>query len=106
MRGKGKTVICAASTGIAALLLPGGRTSHSHFGIPVPVHNDSMSKVAKHSQSADILRDVDLIIWDEVLMQHKFCFEVVHQLLCDMRSVSDNGLLFAGVPVVLGGDFA
>jgi hypothetical protein len=23
-----------------------------------------------------------------------------------MRSVSDNGLLFAGVPVVLGGDFA
>jgi hypothetical protein len=68
MRGKGKTVIYAASTRIAALLLLGGRTSHSHFGILVLVHNDSMSKVAKHSQSADILRDVDLIIWDEVLM--------------------------------------
>ena len=28
-RSKGKTVLCVASTGIAALLLPNGRTSHS-----------------------------------------------------------------------------
>lgn len=38
-------------------------------------------------------------------MQHKYCFEVVHRLFVDLRSVTDD-LLFGGVPVVLGGDFA
>jgi hypothetical protein len=37
-------------------------------------------------------------------MQHKYCFEVVHRLLTDLRSVTDD-ILFGGVPVILGGDF-
>jgi hypothetical protein len=38
-------------------------------------------------------------------MQHKYYFEVVHRLLVDLRSVIDD-ILFGGVPVILGGDFA
>ena len=38
-------------------------------------------------------------------MQYKYCFEVVYRLLTDLRSVTDD-LLFGGVPVILGGDFA
>ena len=38
-------------------------------------------------------------------MQHKYCFEVVHRLLVDLRSVSDD-TLFGGIPCLLGGDFA
>jgi ATP-dependent DNA helicase PIF1 len=38
-------------------------------------------------------------------MQHKYCFEVVHRLLVDLRSIIDD-ILFGGVPVILGGDFA
>jgi hypothetical protein len=38
-------------------------------------------------------------------MQHKYCFEVVHRLIVDLRSVADD-VLFGGVPIVLGGDFA
>ena len=38
-------------------------------------------------------------------MQHKYCFEVVHRLMVDLRSVADD-VLFRGVPVILGGDFA
>ena len=38
-------------------------------------------------------------------MQHKYCFEVVHRLLADVRSVSED-VLFGGVPVLLGGDFS
>jgi hypothetical protein len=40
-----------------------------------------------------------------VLIQHKYCFEVVHRLLVDLLSVEDD-VLFGGIPVVLGGDFA
>ena len=38
---KGKIVLCVASSGIAALLLPGGRTSHSRFKIPIVIHETS-----------------------------------------------------------------
>ena len=104
-RGKGKTVLCVASTGIAALLLPDGRTSHSQFRIPIELHESSVSGITKQSALAQIIQSADLIIWDEVPMQHKYCFEVVHRLLVDLRSVTDD-ILFGGVPVILGGDFA
>lgn len=104
-RGQGKTVLCVASTGIAALLLPDGRTSHSQFKIPIDLHEWSVSGITKQSMLAEVLRKADLIIWDEVPMQHKYCFEVVHRLLVDLRS-STHDVLFGGVPVILGGDFA
>ena len=33
-----KIVLCVTSTGLAALLLPGGRTAHSRFKIPILCH--------------------------------------------------------------------
>src|SRR5262249_37795964 len=96
---------CDASTGIAALLLPHRRTSHSQFRIPIELNESSISSISKNSDTAKFLRQVDLIIWDEVPMQHKYCFEVVHRLLVDLRSTTDD-ILFGGVPVILGGDFA
>lgn len=104
-RGQGRTVLCVVSTGIAALLLPNRRTSHSQFKIPIKLHESSVSSITKQSALAQLLRETDLIIWDEVPMQHKYCFEVVHRLLVDLRSVTDD-VLFGGVPVILGGDFA
>jgi len=105
LRSQNKNVLCVASTGIAALLLPDGRTSHSQFKIPIALNENSTSSVPKNSKLAALLRSVDLIIWDEVPMQHKYCFEVVHRLFVDLRSAMGDEL-FGGVPVVLGGDFA
>ncbi|KFY68857.1 hypothetical protein V498_10553 [Pseudogymnoascus sp. VKM F-4517 (FW-2822)] len=42
---------------------------------------------------------------DEVPMQHKFCFEAVHRLLCDIRPTTSDSL-FRGVPIILRGDFS
>lgn len=100
----GEPVLCVASTGIAALLLPKGRTSYSQFKIPLDLCEDSTSATRKNSKLADFLRQVDLIIWDKVPMQHKYCFEVVNRLLSDLRSTPN--VLFGGVPVILGSDFA
>lgn len=93
-----------ASSGIAAELLPGGRTSHSCFRIPLNIHQDSTTMITDSLHAADLMRRAALIIWDEVLMQHKHCFEVVHRTLCDVRGDSDA--LFGGLPAILGGDFA
>jgi hypothetical protein len=42
-------------------------------------------------------------------MQHKYCFEIVHWLFCDLQCLPYDGPstpLFKGTPVILGGDFA
>ena len=92
-----------ASLGIAALLLPSGRTAHSRFRIPLEPHEESSCNVPKNSHLGELLRRTSLIIWDEVPMQHRYCFEAVHRMLTDVRSDSST---FGGVPAVFGGDFA
>ncbi|OAD74840.1 hypothetical protein PHYBLDRAFT_87100, partial [Phycomyces blakesleeanus NRRL 1555(-)] len=46
VRAQNKTVFSVASSGIAAILLPGRRTAHSRFNIPLNInHNSSCSVV-------------------------------------------------------------
>lgn len=102
-RAQGQIVLCVASSGIAAELLPGGRTSHSRFQIPLVLHEGSMTMMTGGSHAAELIRRAGLIIWDEVPMQHKYCFEAVHRTLCDIRG---NEHTFGGIPAILGGDWA
>ena len=103
LRGTGWIVICVASSGIAALLLPGGRTSHSMLKIPVEgLGPESHCSIDKEDTRAELLRSTSLIIWDEVPMQHRFGPEAVSRTLMDIR---DDSRPFGGLTVVFGGDF-
>ena len=92
-----------ASSGIASLLLSGGRTSHFRLKIPIKVNETSSCYIPKNNELAELLRETDLIIWGEVPMQNKRCFEAVDRSLKDIHS---NNTLFGGLPVLLSGDFA
>jgi hypothetical protein len=70
LRGMGKCVVAVASTGIASQLLPGGKTAHSQFGIPLELEDKSTSSIGKQHKKATELRECDLMIWDEVPMAH------------------------------------
>ena len=87
------------------MLLPGGRTSHSRFMIPLAITDTSTCNIVSNSPLGELLTKTDLIIWDEVLMQHKYCFEAVSRSLNNIRGTGDDSL-FGNIPVVLGGDFA
>ena len=103
-RSSRHVVLCVASSGIAALLLDGGRTSHSRFKIPVEdISDSSVCSIRKNTQLARLLQQTKLIIWDEVPMQHRFCFEAVDRTL---RDICNCDTLFGGIPTILGGDFA
>lgn len=106
MRAQGKIVLCVASSGMAALLLPDGRTAHSTFKIPLDISEISMCDIKPLTHLGELMRKADLLIWDEVTMQHKHCFMAVHRSLCDVRRNGDTTYLFGGLPAVLGGDFA
>nr|XP_025680334.1 uncharacterized protein LOC112781559 [Arachis hypogaea] len=108
LRSEKKIVINIASSGIASLLLPGGKMAHSMFNIPVELTEDTVCRIKKDSPKAEVVRLADLIIWDEAPMTNKLAFEALDRTLRDiMVSVSNRNkdLPFGGKVVVLGGDF-
>ena len=106
LRSEGKIILCVASTGLASLLLPGGRTAHKQLKIPIEIKEDSSCFIQRGTQLAELLCNTSLIIWDETPMTHKTVFNVVDRTLKDIRSHLPGGdSPFRGIPVILGGDF-
>ncbi|XP_011859489.1 PREDICTED: ATP-dependent DNA helicase RRM3-like [Vollenhovia emeryi] len=102
LKNKKKVVNTMAFTGIAATLLPNGRTVHKVFGLPVPLFNDSTSNIKVQSKEADILKLVDVFILDEAPMAPRYVLEIMDRTL---RDIMQNDLYFGGKIVLLGGDF-
>jgi ATP-dependent DNA helicase PIF1 len=107
LRSKHEIVLTVATSGIASLLLPGGRTAHSKFRMPVPTLDNSTCKIDHDSDLAELLRQTKLIIWDEAPMAHKYTFECLDRTLKDIMSTHDKkcDTIFGGKVVVFGGDF-
>jgi hypothetical protein len=108
LRSEGKIVLNVASSGIASILLPGGRTTHSQFSLPLVLTKESCCRIEMKSKKAELLTMTSLIIWDEAPMINKYAFEAVNRCLQDiMREVDPRNadLLFGGKIVVFGGDF-
>jgi len=98
----GEQVVSVAWTGIAAMLLPHGRTVHSCFKLPLNLHEHSVSGLKVNSKEARIIHSAKLIIWDEAPMANK------HSLMCIDRLLKDimgNDVPFGGKIIILGGDF-
>ncbi|XP_042003866.1 uncharacterized protein LOC121752843 [Salvia splendens] len=108
IRSKGDIVLNVASSGIASLLLPGGKTAHSRFKIPIIVNEDSMCNIKPESALAELIVRAKLIIWDEAPMIHKHCVEAVDRTFRDIMCVCDElstNKPFGGKTIVFGGDF-
>ncbi|CAH1435945.1 unnamed protein product [Lactuca virosa] len=84
IRSDGNIVLNVASSGIAPLLLPGGRTAHSRFILPFELTEDSFCKINPDGDLANLLRKTSLIIWDESPMIHKHAFEALDRTLKDV----------------------
>ncbi|XP_076894771.1 uncharacterized protein LOC143547165 [Bidens hawaiensis] len=108
IRSKGEIVLNVASSGIASLLLPGERTAHLRFGIPINFTEVSSCGIKKNTEAVHLLKKTKLIIWDEAPMTHKHAFEALDRTLKDMLGQSgniNNERPFGGKVVVFGGDF-
>ncbi|XP_074377008.1 uncharacterized protein LOC141718524 [Apium graveolens] len=85
-----KIVLPVASSGIAAVLLPGGRTAHSRFHLPLILDTTSTAGIKHGIEIAELLQNTSLIIWDEEPMQHRHAFEAVDSSLRDIMSTVDK----------------
>lgn len=104
IRCRGDIVLNVASSGIASLLLQGGRTAHSRFGIPLNPDEFSSCTMSHGSDQANLVKESSLIIWDEAPMMSKHCFEALDRSLSDIIGKDSNNL-FGGKVVIFGGDF-
>ncbi|XP_020967484.1 uncharacterized protein LOC110266805 [Arachis ipaensis] len=105
IQSREKIVLNVTSSGIASLLLPGGRTAHSRFSIPITITDESTCNIKHGSLKAELLIQSSLIIWDETPMLDKMCFETLDRTLRDLMSVTDQHKThqpFDGKVVVLG----
>lgn len=108
LRSKEKIVLAVASSGIASLLIEGGRTAHSRFKIPLNIYENSTCGIKQHSYLAELISQTDLVVWDEAPMNHKHIFEAVDRSFRDIMRLKDPSNLekpFGGKTVLLGGDF-
>ena len=102
VRSNNRIAIAVASSGIAALLLQNGTTVHYRFQVPLNVFEDTTCKVTVQSEAAELIRQSDLIIWDEAVMQHRYVYEAVDRLIRDITQID---IPMGGKVCVLGGDF-
>ena len=102
VRSHGHVALCVSSSGISALILPGGRTSHSQFKIPIPVLDNSTCNIKRGSDLHTLIQLTRIIIWDEAPMQHRHGIEAVDRTLQDLLG---NNASFGGITILFGGDF-
>nr|XP_009778905.1 PREDICTED: ATP-dependent DNA helicase PIF1-like isoform X1 [Nicotiana sylvestris]XP_009778906.1 PREDICTED: ATP-dependent DNA helicase PIF1-like isoform X1 [Nicotiana sylvestris]XP_009778907.1 PREDICTED: ATP-dependent DNA helicase PIF1-like isoform X1 [Nicotiana sylvestris]XP_009778908.1 PREDICTED: ATP-dependent DNA helicase PIF1-like isoform X1 [Nicotiana sylvestris]XP_009778909.1 PREDICTED: ATP-dependent DNA helicase PIF1-like isoform X1 [Nicotiana sylvestris]XP_009778910.1 PREDICTED: ATP- len=102
VRSKGFIALVTATSGVAASILPGGRTAHSRFKILIDIDENFSCNISKQSSLSCLIRDAKLIVWDEVSMAKKKMIETFDLLLKDLLNTN---VLFGGKVVVFGGDF-
>ncbi|PNX61002.1 ATP-dependent DNA helicase PIF1, partial [Trifolium pratense] len=102
LRSRGQIVLATASSGIAATLLPGGRTAHSRFKLPFEATPGSYCDIRKQTHLANLLRVAAAIIWDEAPMTNRYCLEALDKSLKD---VLNSNAPFGGKVMIMGGDF-
>ncbi|XP_021979942.1 uncharacterized protein LOC110876070 [Helianthus annuus] len=108
IRSKGQIVLNVASSGIASLLLDGGRTAHSRFHIPLNLTEDSVCNIKPENDVSKLLHETKLIIWDEAPMVHKHAFEALDRTMNDVFNIDqsvNSDIRFGGKVIVFGGDF-
>ncbi|XP_070010439.1 uncharacterized protein [Nicotiana sylvestris] len=102
IRSKGYIALATTTFGVAASILPGGRTAHSQFKIPINIDDSFSCNISKQRSLACLVREAKLIVWDEVPMANKRTIQAFDLLL---KNLMDANTIFGGKVVVFGGDF-
>ncbi|GFX64018.1 ATP-dependent DNA helicase [Trichonephila clavipes] len=99
IRSQNNIALAIASSGIAATLLDGGRTTHSALKLPLNLQNTEAPtcNISKNSGMGKVLQKCQIIIWDECTMSHKKALEALDRTLRDFRG---NRRIFGGALIL------
>jgi PIF1-like helicase/Helitron helicase-like domain at N-terminus/Helicase len=95
-------VAAVSTTNQSAELLLGGSTAHRYFNIPLDLFEDTSCQIAINSEKARCIKNLQLLIIDEVGSAHRYLLEAIDRCLRDITNVNEY---FGGKVVVLTGCF-
>jgi hypothetical protein len=103
LRSLGKVVWCCATTGIAAINFQRGSTMHHLFKLQLNTSDSDSYKnnVLSRSDRAHTLRNLDLIVIDEISMCSGINFTLISKILQDVRN---NTKPMGGITMLGSGD--
>ena len=102
VRGLSAIAVACSWNGLAAAILPGGRTCHSRFGFPVPLPRDNVPwRVTARSGKGQLLARARVLLWDEISTAPGAAVDAADACFQD---ICQSPLPFAGKVVVFGGD--
>ena len=106
-----KNIGLTATTGTAAFII-GGQTIHSFMGLGITDSSlaNIFINIKKHSSIYKRVVELDVLIIDEVSMLDTLLFEKISDILCYIKSHSQNDIEllnkpFGGIQIILIGDF-
>ncbi|XP_028556791.1 ATP-dependent DNA helicase PIF1-like [Dendrobium catenatum] len=102
LRNEGHITITTATSGVAASILPGGRTTHSRFKIPINSTEITLCAITKQSGLAQLLKKTSIILWDEAPMVKRTAIETLDRT---MKDIMNSSISFGGKVIVFRGDF-
>ncbi|KAI0503732.1 hypothetical protein KFK09_014671 [Dendrobium nobile] len=94
--------IATATSGVAASILPGCRTTHSRFKIPINSTETTLCAITKQSGLAQLLKQSSIIIWDEAPMVKRTAIKTLNRT---MKDIMNSSISFGGKVIVFGCDF-
>nr|GEV00078.1 ATP-dependent DNA helicase PIF7-like [Tanacetum cinerariifolium] len=88
----------------ASLLLPGRRTGHSRFVIPLELLENSTRGIKQNTYLAELMQEVELILWDEAPVTQKYAFEALKKTLREISGypTPNKSKNLGGLTVLLG----
>ena len=84
LRSEDHIVFAVASSGFGAILSEGAMIPRSRFKISIDIHNNSMYNISVQSHLAELIRQRNLVFWDEVMMQHHNIFQTIDRTFQDI----------------------
>lgn len=79
----GNIALAVASSGVAATLLHGGRTTHSALKLPLNFNlsDEPICNIINNPSTCKLLKQTKIIIWDESTMANKKGLEALDKTL-------------------------
>ena len=74
VRSQKHVALATAMSGIAAMLLPMGKTLHSRLKVPININDDSTCNISPRDATAELLRRCRLLLIDDVSMANRRIF--------------------------------
>ncbi|XP_026378595.1 uncharacterized protein LOC113273038 [Papaver somniferum] len=102
VRKNGGIALATTTSGIAATMLPDGRTTHSRFQLPMTPTSTSTCLTKKQTEEAKLLRHATVLMWDEATMEHRYSLEAFDRKMRDITGVAEP---FGEKILIMGGDF-